>query len=1102
MRCLNCGHNGPEESQFCEACGTPLSVTCRACGRGNTPSARFCIRCGVALVPEGAPAVAPGGLIPRHLRERILSSRHVLAGERKRVTVLFADIKGSTERIERMDPEEAAVWLERVLTTMIDAVHSYEGIVNQVHGDGIMALFGAPLAQEDHALRGCHAAIAVQQAVKALPSGEFEVRVGLHSGEVVVRSISDDLSMHYDAVGVTAHLAHRMEQMAPPGTIRMTRETYRLVEEFVIAEPLGPVTVKGLQEAVEALELVAMRPGRTRWQARAARKLTRFVGREAEAASLAAALARVRAGRGEMIAVVGDPGTGKSRLVHEFLQSPELEGAATFETGAATYGKNSPYLAVATLLRAGFGIGERDTTEEIAQKLRDRFSTADEKLCGLLPVLHALLDLDLDPAWQELDPLQRRRRIVDAVKLLLVKAAEDNALLVGVVEDLQWIDAESHAVLDALAEIVPKSRVLLLVTYRSEYANPWIAKGLCRTVKLDPLSETLGQRLLHFLLGDRIGIEQIKRLLIERSGGNPLFIEESVNALVETAALEGTPGDYRPTKDIRQISVPATVQAVLAARVDRLEPGPRSVLDVASVIGRNVPLALLRAVVELPEERLRAFLTELQAADFLYETPSGEDYVFKHALTRDVAYESLLIEARRALHGRIVGKLEQIYDGRLEEQVDNLAEHAYQAGVWAVAVKYLLRACIRAARSAPRAAVALFARGLVALDHLPESALRAKAAIDLRLVVLNALIPLGDHAHSLQLLTDAESLARALGDQRRLGLVYGGLTVLFWITGKHDRALEAGELALAAANAQGHRPSQMGARFSLGMVHHALGNLSRTIEIQRDLLKDFSPEMERERFGWVGYPSVLIRTFLAGALIDSGDFAEAETHLEAACRVADELGHAYSRAMIYAIVGQLAIERGTHDHAADILEPVLALCREEEVWTMYPVIAARLGLAYTRAGRTAEALATLERALEPSVYRKGATYTWLYLYLAAAEAYLTAGRGAEARLHVDKAEALARGNNEQAHLAVALKLRGDILRASADGGESDRARQSYLDAIALAEARGMRPLLAQCHRALGELLAKQDRPAANQHLTRVEELVRQLGIAGAALSSD
>lgn len=1031
-------------------------------------------------------------------------SRHALLGERKQITVLFADTKGSTEQIQRMDPEEAAKRLAPVLKAMMDAVHRYGGTVNQVHGDGIMALFGAPLAQEDHALRACYAAIAMQQAVKALQGGELEIRVGLHSGEVVVRSISDDLSMHYDAMGVTVHLAHRAEQLAAPGTICLTGETCRQAQEFVMAEPLGPTRIKGLDEPVELFRLAGTRPVRTRWQARAARRLSKFVGREAEIASLHAALTRVRAGRGEMIAVTGDPGTGKSRLVHELLQSDALQDVTLLETGAATYGKNSPYLPITSFLRARLEIGDRDTHAEIVRKVRERLASLDEKLLSLLPVLYALLDLSVDQAWQQLDLLQRRRRIIDAIKTLLLKAAAERPTVV-VLEDLQWVDAETQAVLDELAEIVPDARVLLLVTYRPEYPNPWIAKAHCRTVALEPLADALAHKMLQSLLGDAIGLEQIKRLLIERTGGNPLFLEEAVRTLVEIGALDGTPGDYRPAKDVRQISVPATVQAVLAARIDRLGPDTRSVLDVASTIGRNVPVALLSAVVDLPEERLRRLLAELQTADFLFEArpPPDQEYAFKHALTRDVAYESLLLDARHALHAQIVSKLEQLHEGRLDEQVDNLAEHAFHGGLWPVAVKYLVRACIRAVgRSATRGAVALFERGLTALAHLPEGDARAKAAVDLRLVVLNARIPLGDHAHIVQHLTEAESLARSLGDQRRLGLVYSAMTVAFWMAGNHERAMEAGERALAAANALGHRPSQIGARFSVGMVHHALGNLAEAIQIQRGILKDFSPDMERERSGWVGYPGVLVRTFLAGALVETGDFAEAEVHLEAGCRIADELAHPYSRAMIYAIVGQLLIERGELGVAADVLERMLALCREEEVWAMYPVIAARLGSAYARRGRTAEAITTLEHALQPSVYRRGATYTWLYLYLAAGEAYLIAGRRQDALMHVEKAEALARRNKEQAHLASALKLRGDVLAVSDDDAARDKAAQSYLDALALAEARGMRPLSVRCRLSLGELLAKRGRHEdAERHLLRASDLYRELRIAGAPVAT-
>ena len=1072
---------------------------CQACSRANRPAARFCAYCGAFLLSESFsdPDETLGGLMPRHLRERILTSRQGLLGERKQVTVLFGDTKGSLEQIQGLDPEEAAKWLGLVLRAMIDPVHRHEGTVSRLLGDGIMALFGAPLAQEHHALRACYAAVEMLQAAKAIPGRTSEIRVGLHSGEVVVRSISDDLGMHYDAIGLTVHLAGRMEQLAAPGTICLTGETFRQVQEFVTAEPLGPTRIRGLDRPVEIFQLTGVRPIGARWLARTTRELTPFVGRDEEVALFLAAIGRVRGGQGGVIAVVGEPGTGKSRLVHEFLRSESLRDIAILTASAATYGRNAPYLPVTSLLRAHFEIADRESPEAIVKKLRQTLASVDENLLKVLPVLHGLLDLDVDRGWRELDLIQRRRRIIDAIETLLRALSRDKPALI-VLEDLQWIDAETQAILDELMESLVSARILFLVTYRPEYSNPWIGSDFCHTITLPPLSDELAWTMLRHLLGDAFALEQVKRLLVGRTGGNPLFIEESVRSLIETGALGGRPGDYWPAQDIREISVPATVKAVLAARIDRLKANSRSVLDVASTIGRRVPVALLREVTNLSEDRLRLYLNELQAADFLYEAQAlpDQEYAFKHALTRDVAYESLLLDARRALHAQIATKIEHLHAERLDEQIDNLAEHTFQAELWPVAVKYLLRACIRAvSRSAPRAAVALFEQGLVALAHLPEDEARAKAGVDLRLVVLNALIPLGDHAHIVQHLTDAESLARSLGDHRRLSLVYSQLTVAFWMSGEHIRALDAGEHALAEANALGHRQSQIGARFALGMVHHALGNLAEAVAIQKELLTDFAPEMEKERFGWVGYPGVLIRTFLAGALVETGNFDEAAAHLDVGGRIADELGHAYSRAMIYAIVGQLLMERGELGRAADVLDRMLALCREEEVWAMYPVIAARLVTVYARCGRTAEAIAILDHARQPSVYRKGATYTWFYLFLAAGEAYLSAGRLEDAREYAERAEALARRNSEQAHLAAALKLRGDVMAAT-DGDAHDAVTETYRAAIALAEPRGMRPLLARIHFSLGSFLAKRRFASeAARRFAIAAELCRDLGIA-------
>ena len=1098
MRCPNCDYETPDQGQFCESCGVQVIATCQACGGGNRPTARFCIHCGAFLLSDSSTetAGALGGLEPRHLRERILTSRHGLLGARKHVTVLFGDTKGSLEEIQRLDPEEAARWLGLVLRTMIDAVHRHEGTVSRLQGDGIMALFGAPLAQEDHALRACYAAVEMMNAAKSIPGSPSEIRVGLHSGEAVVRSISDDLGMHYDAVGVTVHLAARMEQLAAPGSICLTAETFRQVQDYVTAEALGPTPVRGLDRPVDIFRLTGMRPVAARWLAGMTRALSPFVGREGELAQLVAAIERVRGGAGGLIAVVGEPGTGKSRLVHEFVRSGSLRNVLLLTAGATTYGRNAPYLAITSLLRASFEIADRDGPEVMAKKLRRGLASIDKSLLRVLPVLQGLLDLEVDRGWRELDIMQRRRRIVATFETLLLTLSRNRPVVLAI-EDLHWIDAETQAILDALVGKLASARVLFLVTYRPEYANPWVGSDFCRTLTLDPLSRDSAWAMLTRLLGDGLALEQIKRLLVERTAGNPLFIEESVRSLIEAGALGGKAGDHWPAQDIRDISVPGSVKAVLAARIDRLKSDSRGVLDVASAIGRRVPLALLREVTNLPEDRLALYLNELKAADFLYEaqTIPDHEYAFKHALTRDVAYESLLLDARRSLHAEIAAKIERLYEGRLDEQIDSLAEHTFLAELWPAAVRHLLRACIRAVgRSAPRAAVALFERGLAALAHLAEGEARAKAGVDFRLVALNALIPLGDHADIVRHLMEAESLARSLGDQRRLGLIYSQLTVAYWMSGQHVRALEAGEQALAAANALGHKPSQIGARFALGMVHHALGNLSQAVTIQRDLLADLGPRMDREQIGWVGYPGVLIRTFLSGALVEQGDFEEAAMHLEAGCRLADELGHAYSRAMIYAIVGQLRIERDELEAAADVLETMLALCHDEEVWAMYPVIAARLVTVYARLGRSPEAVAILDHALEPTVYRKGATYTWFYLFLAAGETYLRAGRAEEARGYAERAETLARRNNEQAHLAAALKLRGDV--GAAAGDAADAVAQSYLDAIALAEPRRMRPLLARTHFALGSHLSRgRAAEEARGSLAIAAELYEGLGLA-------
>ena len=544
---------------------------------------------GTAPLVDSRPAslqhLAPLAYTPPYLAEKILTSRSALEGERKQVTVLFADIKGSTELIEGLDPEEARRLLDPALHLMMEAVHRYEGTVNQVLGDGIMALFGAPVAHEDHAVRACYAALAMQAAMRRYTEEvrqshglELQIRVGLNSGEVVVRAIGNDLHMDYSAVGQTTHLAARMEQLATPGSIRLTAATLRLAEGLVQVNALGRFPVKGLADPVEVFDLVGASAIRRRLQASAVRGLTRFVGRQQELACLQQALERAGAGHGQVAAIVGEPGVGKSRLVYEFVHSHHMQGWLALESASVSYGKATPYFPVIDLLKRYGHLEDHDDTRTIRAKMTGQVLTLDEALQDTIPALLALLDaLPEDHPFLQLDPPQRRQRTLDALKRILLRESQVQPLLL-VCEDLHWIDSETQALLNSLVESLPTAQLLLLVNYRPEYQHGWGSKTYYTQLRLDPLPPVSADELLQALLGNDVrapvGAPQaLKQMLIARTEGNPFFLEESVRTLVETGVLLGERGAYRLAQALPTVQVPATVQAVLAARIDRLPPG-------------------------------------------------------------------------------------------------------------------------------------------------------------------------------------------------------------------------------------------------------------------------------------------------------------------------------------------------------------------------------------------------------------------------------------------------------------------------------------------------------------------------------------------------
>jgi class 3 adenylate cyclase/tetratricopeptide (TPR) repeat protein len=924
------------------------------------------------LPPMSDQEHAPLTHTPPHLAEKILTSRSALQGERKQVTVLFADLKGSMELLADRDPEEARQLLDPVLERMIEAVHRYEGTVNQVMGDGIMALFGAPLAHEDHAVRACYAALRMQESVTRYGDElqrshgvPLQIRVGLNSGAVVVRAIDSSLHMDYTAVGQTTHLAARMEQMAKPGSVLITAETLRLAEGLVQGRPLGPVPVKGLAHPVEVFDLVGAMPIRTRLLVAAARGLTHFVGRQAELEALRQALEQTGTGHGQVVAVIGEPGVGKTRLFYEFTHAHRTPGWLILESHSVSYGKAIPYLPVRDLLKGYFEIDDRDEARKIREKVTGKLLTLAPALGPAVPAFLTLLDVPADdPSWQALDPSQRRQRTLEALKRLLLRESQAHPLLM-VFENLHWIDAETQACLDMLVESLPPARVLLLVNYRPEYTHGWGGKTYYTQLRLDPLPTERAEELLRVLLGDDPGLTPLKQRLVERTEGNPFFLEESVRTLVETGVLEGERGTYRLAKPLQSIQVPATVQAVLAARIDRLPPDEKGLLQAAAVIGTEVSLVLLQAIAECREEPLHLGLTHLQAAEFLYETrlfPEIE-YTFKHALTHQVAYEALLQERRRVLHARIVEAMETLYADRLAEQVERLAHHALRGEVWAKALVYGRQAGEKVeARSAYPEAVGYFEQALSTLPHLPETRATREQAIDLRLDLRNALWALGELRQMLDHLGEAATLAEALGDQPRLGRVAAFMCRYLREMGDHDSAVESGQHALAVAETLGDFALQVMAHHFLGVAYHVLGDHRRAMGVLRSNVESLAGDLIRERFGLVGYPSVNSRSWLVRCLAELGAFAEGVAYGEEAVRIAEAVDHPISLILAYLGVGFLSLRQRDFFRAIPVLERCLDLCRIWNSLVWFPETAAALGCAYACAGRVAEALPLLEQA--------------------------------------------------------------------------------------------------------------------------------------------
>ncbi len=1039
---------------------------------------------------------------PKHLAEKILTSRSALEGERKQVTVLFADVAGFTTLAEQLDPEVVHDIINRCFEGITAEVHRFEGTINQYTGDGVMALFGAPLAHEDSPRRAVHAALGIQRAIRDVAQAlqaerglNLEMRIGINTGLVVVGKIGDDLRMDYTAMGDTTNLAARLQQMAQPGSVVISAVTQQHVAGFFETHDLGEVPVKG-RAPVRVFEVLRPRGHRTRFDVAVERGLTPLVGRERELATLRERFSEVKAGRGQVVGIAGEAGMGKSRLLLEFRRAlaQASEAVTWLEGHCISFGQASPFLPLIEQLRENFQIDELDGEPEIIAKVEQGMRRMGE-LEAYIPAIRYLLSVDPgDAALTAMDGPARRRQLFAAIRALSVRGARLRPLVL-VVEDLHWIDTSSEEFITFVLDAVAGVPLLLLVTYRIGYAPPFGSRSFYTTLTLHSFSEAETLAMAGHVLGITQFPAALQTALMEKAEGVPLFIEEVTKALLDLGVLQREDGAYHLVKNLNEVSVPDTIQGIIMARLDRLGEDGKRAVQMASVIGRQFLVRLLARIAGL-SERLEGLLRELQALEIIYEQGLLPEpaYIFKHAVIQDVAYNSLLIQRRKALHQAVGEAIEELYQDRLEEHYAKLAHHFAQGEVWEKALAYHRQVGEKAiVQSAYHEAMTSFEQALAALSQLPERRDTIEQAIDLRCDLRNVLLPLNEHARIFDHLHAAEALAERLGDDQRLGRIACYLCISFTTMSEHDRAIVAGQRALALATSSGAFDVQVVAQTHLGIAYSLAGDFRKGLDASRQAMALLTGEQRFARFGLTYLPAVISRGYVSLGLAEIGGFVEGAGVEEEALRLAEAAEQPFSIAAALTFVGLLYRRQGDVQQAIPTLERSLALSQTANILMLFPLTVSSLGAAYALAGRVAEALPLLDQMRERVVTGGRTPYQSLAL-TELSEAYLLV-------VHVDEASALAerllelsRTHTGRGYQAHAYRLLGDVA-IRREPPDIDQATAHYRQALALADELGMRPLLAHCHYGLGILYNRIGCPEqARAELSAAIELYRAMGM--------
>ena len=815
MKCPKCQFENPDGIKFCGECGSKLEKICLNCNSSNPPHFKFCGGCGQNLqTPQKSPDYSePQAYTPKFLADKILTSRSSIEGERKLVTVLFADVAGFTSMSEKLDPEEVHQIMDGCFKILMDEIHQYEGTINQFTGDGVMALFGAPISHEDHAQRACFASLSIQRAienygekVKKDSNIDFKIRIGLNSGPVIVGSIGDDLRMDYTAIGDTVNLASRMESHATPGRVLVSANIYKIAHDFFEFESIGKIDVKGKKEPQEAFELIKKGDVDSRIGASVAKGLTMLVGRKNSIAALMEAYAKVQSGSGQVVGIVGEAGIGKSRLILEFRKKLPQNEFTWLEGLCLHYGGSMPYLPILDILRSYFDINEKDREFIIKKKIKDKILQLDERLKKTLSPFQELLSVKVDnEAYLQLDPAVKKLRTFEAIRDLLLRESENQPLTI-VVDDLHWMDRTSEDFIKYLIDSLPNCRMMLILLYRPEYTHQWGSKSYYTKIGLDQLSTASGSELVKAILEDGEPVPELRDLVLSKSGGNPLFMEEIAHSLLENGSIVKKNQAYILTKNASEIEVPDTIAGIISARLDRVEENLKRIMQVASVIGREFAFRILQSITGMKED-LKSCLLNLQGLEFIYEKqlfPELE-YIFKHALTQEVAYGSLLLKRKKEIHEKIGHVIEELYSERLEEYYDVLAYHYMRSDNKEKAVAYLDLANQKAFNaSSMEDAKGYFYKAMEIIDTMPDTTENQERRISLlvnQYFVFEQVLQIPEY---YDLLTRYESLATEINNMGLAGGIYTRMGACELVFGSFDKAIQSETKAIKLCETAGN----------------------------------------------------------------------------------------------------------------------------------------------------------------------------------------------------------------------------------------------------------------------------------------------------------